>query len=509
MKSPLPLLLAVLLPLVACSASSGGGEDAGNTDDTITAPDSIATDSGKIPIPQERLDYLVITTPELAGSFESFVEWKRLNGYATQLVTTADIHDAIPIGDEPSRIRAYLQALHGKTDLKWVLLGGDHPELPRREIHCTADVPAELTFVDTDVASELYYADMDGDWDGDGDGVLAEPGDGLDLQPDLYLGRLPVDSPAEVATYLDKLKAWETAAYTDYQDRVLFLAEVAAELNGLEVHSSLVFEELLKPMLPDTVRLTRLYQDHDVYPGSQPNTAANQKKAFADGHALSLDFGHGDVQSLCNLWGDQILGLQDTGRPGVYWTTECYSGMFDSPSYECGGENFIRSPGGGVAYVGNTDFGVGVPSIVNLTEVLFEELYGPGDETRLGPLLATCLGRYSDAELFAEPDSADRWTNLTLALFGDPSIRLWTGPARIPDVKVTHEGQKRTVTVTVQGQPVADARVSVYAPGESPLVTHTNAQGSAQFTLPSPVADWSTTVSGLNMPVTTHTIIEI
>jgi len=75
-------------------------------------------------------------------------------------------------------------------------------------------------------------------------------------------------------------------------------------------------------------------------------------------------------------------------------------------------------------------------AIVNLSEVLFEEHY-QGNETRLGPLLSTCLGRYSDAQSYAEPDSADRWTNLTLVLFGAPSIRLWTCPQRVPDVAVT------------------------------------------------------------------------
>lgn len=503
MKSRPSWLLAAFCLATACSSSTGGGGDPGGVEDAFMPSDPSGTDPGTdaFPVPTGNLEYLVITTTGLAGAFGPFVEWKRRNGYATQLVTTDDIYAAIPMGDEPSRIRSYLQAIHESTDLKWVLLGGDHPEVPRREIHCTADVPAELTFVDTQVSSELYYADMDGDWDDDGDGILAEPDDGLDLQPDLYVGRLPVDTPAEVAIYLDKLVDWETAAHADYQDRVLFLAEVAAELNGLEVHSSLVFEEVMKPLLPDTVRLTRLYQDHDVYPGSQPNNATNQKKAFSDGHALSVDFGHGDVLSLCNLWGDQILGLKDTGRPGVYWTTECYSGMFDSTSHECGGENFIRSPGGGVAYVGNADFGVGVPSIVNLSVVLFEELY-QGDETRLGPLLATCLGRYSNAQLFAEPDSADRWTNLTLVLFGDPSIRLWTGPARVPDVSVIDDGIDRTVTVTHQGQPVEGARVAMYTQGETPLVMHSDASGKASFSLPTSGPGWSTTVSGPNIPVT-------
>jgi len=57
------------------------------------------------------------------------------------------------------------------------------------------------------------------------------------------------------------------------------------------------------------------------------------------------------------------------------------------------------------------------------------------------------------------------------------------------------------VLVKHKGQPVEGARVSVYAPGNDPMVSHTDAAGTAFFTPPSPVADWSTTVNGPNIPV--------
>lgn len=491
-------LAVALLAGPGCDAEGG---EAASSDDVeseseIAAPD-IGLDapgsddtggSGELTANRlDELDYLVVTTEGLAAAFAPLVEWKRRLGYAAQLVTTADIDMAVAGRDRPERIREYLRQAYETRGLRWVLLGGDAGIVPVREIHATADVPAEDTFVDEDVASDLYYADLDGNWDGDGDGVLGEPEDGLDGVPDVYLGRLPVDAPQQVAIYLDKLVAWETASHADYQDHVLFLGEWAGYgPGGGSVYSSAGFELMLRPQIPDDIELTRLYEDYGDYPGALPNTAETQVAHMARGQALVLDFGHGAVDTLCRLSGDEILDLPDTDRPSVYWTTECYSGMFDAVGEPCGGELFLRAPGGGVAYVGNSDFGVGMPSLLNLYSEMLGRLYG-GEPSRMGPLLAESMASYTTANRMAVAADPDRFTNLTLLLLGDPAVRLWDGAITPSDVSVQHEGRSLEVAVTTGGAPHEGVLVAIYEPGVFLGTERTDAVGTARFHLPETV----------------------
>lgn len=493
-------------------ADAAAGEDARPAaSDTAPAPDTTPPPDvpGFPPSPPsddvlDRTDYLLVTTPALAAAFEALAEWKRAQGYAVEIVTTADVDAAVAEGDAPARLRSYLRRRHTASPLRYVLLGGDHPALPRREVHATEDVVSEGQYFDDIVASDLYYADLQGDWDGDGDGIMAEREDGLDLLPDFAVGRLPFASPAEVTAYVARLRDYETARHDDYQDRALFLAEWAGSTGGGEVYSSGAFELALRPLVPETVRLTRLYGDADRWPGAEDNTAAAQRAAFAEGHALAVDFGHGMHETLCNLEGAEILGLPDTGRPLVYWTTECYAGMFDWDEGPCGAELFLKAPGGGVAYVGNSDLGAGFPSLTALYTNMLGRLYD-GRASRIGDLVVEGLRTYSSPATLATRDHPDRWTNIVLVLLGDPTLRLWTRPPVRPQLAGTaDETGVRIVVTGPDGAPLPGLTVAAYRTGERLHRTETDAEGRAALGFAVPASGpYDITVSGSDVPVTT------
>jgi len=48
------------------------------------------------------------------------------------------------------------------------------------------------------IAADLYYSDLDGNWDADGDSIYGERTDNVNLYADVFVGRAPVDITAEV-----------------------------------------------------------------------------------------------------------------------------------------------------------------------------------------------------------------------------------------------------------------------------------------------------------------------
>jgi hypothetical protein len=74
---------------------------------------------------------------------------------------------------------------------------------------------------------DRYFADCDGDWDKDGDGVWGEPNDdNPDVGAELTVGRLPFSRPGQVLAYTAKLRQYlfnPGAGSRDYLTRSIFI----------------------------------------------------------------------------------------------------------------------------------------------------------------------------------------------------------------------------------------------------------------------------------------------
>ncbi len=151
--------------------------------------------------------FIIITSPQLAGSFKPMVDFKKIIGISTAVALTDSIYAHYSGIDKAEQIRNYLEDFYASGG-RYVLLGGDDDIVPPRYLFYY-----NVDFVPTDtndlMPSDLYYADMDGDWDKDGDGVWGEPThDSPDLIPELKVGRIPVRTSQAVANYCSKLIAY-------------------------------------------------------------------------------------------------------------------------------------------------------------------------------------------------------------------------------------------------------------------------------------------------------------
>ncbi|VVB60910.1 Peptidase family C25 [uncultured archaeon] len=201
-----------------------------------------------IPFPATSTYDLVIIAPKkFESALQPLIDHKNSHGVRTFLKTTEDIYAAYKGVDKPEQIKYFIKdAIETQGITSVMLVGGlknmvlSKPKddsnqgskswwVPVRYTNLY-DLPkfplAAETLHDPGVLSDLYYSDIYekggafSSWDPNGDGVFAawnKPGvendTGLDLSPDVAIGRLACTSVSEVQTVVNKIITYETTTY--------------------------------------------------------------------------------------------------------------------------------------------------------------------------------------------------------------------------------------------------------------------------------------------------------
>ena len=193
-------------------------------------------------------DMVIIAPPEFSDELQRLVEHKNSHGISTLLKTTDDIFSEYEGRDKPEQIKYFIKDAIETWGVRYVMLVGGlnspfwaKPRDNANEGSSQWRVPVRYTNLfdnpkypladeealhDPGVLSDLYYADIyrEGgefeDWDPNGDGIFAawnKPGvendTGLDLYPDVAVGRLACRNVDEVKTVVDKIITYETSAH--------------------------------------------------------------------------------------------------------------------------------------------------------------------------------------------------------------------------------------------------------------------------------------------------------
>jgi len=166
-------------------------------------------------------EYLIITDLAFQGSFQELADWKVRKGLTARVVTLQEIDAAYTGGDRQERIRACIADAYQNWSTVYVLLAGDTQLIPVRYAYA---MDSQTDY--NDLPCDLYYADLDGDWNADGDGIYGEVEDGIDLFPEVFVGRAPVSTAAQADNFVRKVLTYERPEILDYQEKALFAAEV-------------------------------------------------------------------------------------------------------------------------------------------------------------------------------------------------------------------------------------------------------------------------------------------
>lgn len=186
---------------------------------------SVDPESGRFPSIREypikgRYDLLLIYPDHfMGGAVKRFIDFKKKFAIRVLAVKVSE-SDNFYGRDRAERIRNMIKYYHFNYGIRWVFLVGDKDMIPIRYAKMYSDF-----LYGNEIPTDLYYADLDGDWDGNGNGIFGEVGDSLDLIADVYVGRLPVNDENLFYRYIDLLEG-----YYDFSPRNLRIFALGTDL---------------------------------------------------------------------------------------------------------------------------------------------------------------------------------------------------------------------------------------------------------------------------------------
>jgi autotransporter-associated beta strand protein len=362
--------------------------------------------------------YVLITSSELAGSFQPLVDEKILRGLTATLVTTETIYanyTGTETNDYADKIRSFIRYAYTNWGTQWVLLGGDPALVPVREVYASAD-----SYVDDSMPSDMYYACLDGSWNSNGNTLWGEADDGakgggVDLAPDVAVGRALVSTPAEVNNFVEKTIQYETTSDPN-ANTALWLGEQLDSTTWGSTSGQAISDQVIS----NNWNLTTLY-DTPTCTWSA-STLISDLDASPD---LVNSLGHASAAMDSRLGPADVAGLTNQ-FPYFIYSQGCDSGAFDQiPNIA---KQELVSTGAAVGAVMNANLGWyfsgDTPGGNYFYALQFWDAVFNRGETRMGD--ANNQSKLDN--LFrVNPTGLYRWIQLETNLLGDPEVALQVG----------------------------------------------------------------------------------
>jgi len=448
-------------------------------------------DAQLVPGPAE--GYLIITTDALASEFQPLAQWKRKLGLPATIMTIEALRAQYPSApDDAVRMRLWIRDQYTGPGARWVLLGGTAALVPTR-------IAYTVFYGGQFIPTDLYFSCLDGSWNADGDALwgegyasAADPGDDVDLNPEVWVGRAPVTNATEAHAFVVRSLQAAREPATPRPPRALLAAEVLfpqvwSQGDAVTLDGATLAEELLPRLTSGGFASRRLYEnylDPTLTPGSEPLGRVPFLDAFDDGHDLVLVF-DAQTQTELGMGGSEVVTVPDLQAltntvplSHVYlWGGEGPLGP-DSPI----GPAFFHTPGGApggaVTVVGLTQFAF--PTALRYYADEYFRLLIDEDVRALGETLGRSRLPFVQ---FSQYDGVNRWTQMALEMFGDPQLSLPRHAghdlALSAPATVSVGGGGIPVHVTEDGVAKPGVIVTAYRDAEGIVTVTTDAQGDA------------------------------
>jgi hypothetical protein len=474
-------------------------------------------------------DYLIITHPNFQAWAESLALWKNLSGISTWVKNTSET------GSDTGSIRSYIESAYDTwtPPPSFVLLIGDAEFIP---VFYRTTHPYDGYKIGTD----LYYFTVDG----------------YDWFPDIFMGRISVDTPEQVEAVMNKVLNYQTkpiATPTSFYNNVLaaaYFQDRPPYQDGYADRFFLQTSEVVRDfLLSQGYDVERCYtktegSDPQYYYFGEPlppgltwdgdsiqiNNAINNGVFLVNHRDHGGDVGWGDPA----YYVDNVNSLANQDRLPIVFSINCETGHFDNETDDPGFETPVDSlyfceafqrkvDGGAVGIFGHTRV-----SYSGYNDELCKGLYdgiwtnfdpsypnmgstNPISNTlfRMGALLD--FGKFWMYDKYYLTNGAGYpWpaylstTKLTFEMFhyfGDPTTEIWTS---LPEtLNVAHSDtifsgpSVVSLTATSMGAPVESVLVCLMN-DETYERDYTNAEGEVTLSC-------STTIEGdLYITATKH-----
>lgn len=378
------------------------------------------------------LENLIITSSTLESYAIQLAEWKNDTGISSKVLTTTWIYANYEGVDNQEKIRNCVKDFVAAYGIIYVTIFGDADQVPVRYVYVPDDY-------DTYTPTDLYYADLDGTWDDNGDGLYADQRyDEVDGIPDVYIGRIPPSLIEYAQVAVDKIIGYQKQFRTsqDWSRRIVLAAGTGSG-DGVTNPFGIAF-----PFLKDYI--ANITTDKDViklYESAGNLSTASLASEINKGSLFVNFAGHGNPSSWLLRWIIPIIwsesfswsdadGLTNGYKLPVVTTLSCSTARFDDE--ECIGEVFVLNPnGGGIAYFGPTRVAWGYPDEWVTTGLMGEmdwriyEAFYEG-HTRLGQMWGETVGKYVQYHIWDYEYASvyDVKTFMEFVLLGDPTLRI-------------------------------------------------------------------------------------
>ncbi|MEO0107770.1 MAG: C25 family cysteine peptidase, partial [candidate division WOR-3 bacterium] len=420
-------------------------------------PNDISRFAPRVMAQGEEVDYVIITPARLAPAWSPLIELRRRQGMNAIIMPVESIYENYLGSDKAAQVREFIRDYWRNRGLRWVVLGGQHDLLPVR--YCM------------DTPTDLYFACLDWSWDSNHDGRYGDfwTRDSVDLLADVLLGRIPCDSAADIAAYINKDTIYELHPDSSYLKK-LFLPWMAFD----ESWSARPGCENIKATMPrdwfvaiESVK-TNLIRD---------SLNAGYHYMYYNGHGNATHFGYtfstDDVPDLRNV---------DSHQPSIISSIACSCGEFDSA--DCMAAALINARhGGAVAAILNARFGTYWPGGMSAGEHYAIEFHRQCQIVpRIGVAQSNVKDRFAG---LARQFWGYRWADYTLTSFFDPALPLWTQAPAIMAANFPESlpagPQVVPVEVTSSGTAVGGATVTLMSHGQIISTGQSNSQGYVEL----------------------------
>ncbi|MBU0984073.1 MAG: thrombospondin type 3 repeat-containing protein [candidate division Zixibacteria bacterium] len=386
--------------------------------EALVAYQSIAKSGSK------SFDLLILTTPELAASFQPLKEYHDSTGMPTEIRTTTDAG-----GSDHTTIRTYITNVYNTDGISYVLLGADDDLMPSVDLYVESWPGGSVEYA---VPGDLYFGCLNYTWNNDGDSRWGEPDDGrgfgpVDLLAEVYVGRATVGNTVEADRFVNKTIAYLTST-SPALSNVLLSGEHLG-FGGVSEYAANSLEKLIdgawhygRGISPELYTIDELF-DRDWSGNDWPFSELQAR--VNSGLNIISHFGHGNISSAMKTYSTYLPSAFTNDDLFFLYSQACLSGHFD------GTDSWveyltIKGDHGAFSAVMNARYGWGTSNSTDGPSERFnlefwDAMFDPSESM---PELGRANQDSKEDNLYRIDESCMRWCYYELNLIGDPTVRL-------------------------------------------------------------------------------------
>ncbi len=413
---------------------------------------------------QER--YLLIYPQVFESAYQPLIQHRKKQGLEVLTTSCEYIYANYTGQDNAEKIRNYLVAEYQENPIDYVTLAGDTNHIPERRLwafDCNFGLEDE-----NHIPGDIYYANLNGDWNANQNNLYGEDDDQVDNFPELIIGRLPaMNNISQVQAMVSKLIAYELGYQQDYSQGLGLSQNLWDESNSVYV------QEYIEDMYyPDFINNVIINEEENTVANAQLNFNRNPNIIQHTGHCFwhVIALGDGTIN-------DSFVNNMENDYAGVMYSIGCWAAALE---FDAIAEKLVRVPEHGItAFVGNSRYGWGAPSadgfgFSEFYQKEFSRLLFQAEERNIA--LVNQLQKIPFIP-YQTGTSVYKWCSYQLNTLGDSYYQLFIDEPKEFQIDYYSEGDNYTAFLSYNQEPLENVVITV---NENTYVW-TDANGIATF----------------------------